>query len=397
MEKIIQYCKVDFELSEYLVDITLGFDNFYRSNSKNAKSKELAREGLVPVNLTNKNGKSYSDYESIKQDYFELYSKVNSINNEIRREYLAKQISSMIFYIDFLTNEQIPYRDKVKNLLHVDSNPINLYKIKNTRTRLEQLLLKAGYKGSLEDMYTEWHNQRKVPANEIEGVLNGLLLQAREDVFDSMFKEVSEIDAKPKVVSNVPYSAYADYLANEMIINGDYSYTFEDLKHLVTHEVFPGHFTHLKLREIEMNKGNIPLDAGLVITNTASSPIFEGIADCGQYFIDWYKDIDDDIAREVQQLKSMTTLNVGYQINELGSTFEEISNYLKEYAFGQDKWIESRYNFLTDFIRGPFIYAYYRGYEGVKNAFEYIQPKDLTSFYNLLYKNMISTDELKIF
>jgi len=45
-----------------------------------------------------------------------------------------------------------------------------------------------------------------------------------------------------------------------------------------------------------------------------------------------------------------------------------VAEYLRQEAFGQEGWIASRLRFLTSFLRGPFIYAYWRGDEAVGAA-----------------------------
>lgn len=393
----ISYCENDFHISEQFVKITLGLDQLYKKEIELSNGSSLARESIIPVNLTSLIPKKYATYEKVIKDYNDLYERVNTIQNEHRREYMAKQINGMINFIHYLQKPLLSYRKIVNQLLFVDSNPIFHNRIQKIREKLKDKLKTANYSGCLEEMFYQWFNERKVERSNLEGTLQKLMNLAQEEVANNMFPEVRRLQVRPKVVTNVQYSAYADYESMEMIINGDYDYTYEELKHLVAHEVFPGHFTHLLLREIAIKNNEVPQDAGLVITNSASSPNFEGIADCGLYFLDWYSTKDDEIAKLYHELKMVTTLNAGYLLNELELNDDEITIYLKKYAFGQTEWINSRIAFLKDFLRGPFIYSYYRGFESLFSVYEKVKKEEMNQFYEILYKNMLTADELKVF
>ncbi|WP_107943189.1 hypothetical protein MHH70_16725 [Metasolibacillus sp. FSL H7-0170] len=393
----ITYCDEDFELSEEFVKITLGLDEFYKKTQNSSQNGFLKTEGLVPVQLVESQVYQYGSFAHILEDYRSLYSRLNNIQNELRREYMAKQINGMMYYIRYLEGKAHSFRNIVRNLLFVDSNPVAGWKINRIQQRLEAQLKAAGYSGTVQQMYKKWFEDRKVETDDMLAVLTNLIQTAKEDVSRKMFDDIHSIEAKPKLVKDVPFSAYADYKSREMLINADYHYTYEDLKHLVTHEVFPGHFTHMYKREQAVKCGKIPLDASLVITNSASSPIFEGIADCGQIFLGWDENEHDEIAKTAQQLKMCTTLNASYLLNELQLDKSEVANYLASQAFGQENWIKSRISFIEDFIRGPFIYSYYRGLESLLPIVQSVPIEEKQDFYHLLYENMLTADELKIF
>lgn len=396
-KEIITYCDHDFDISEKFVKITLGLDEFYKKQHTGSQHDFLNKEGLVPVNLTNVKAYQIHDYVEATRMYEELYSQVNKVKNELRREYLAKQIQGMIAYIQYLTGEYLSYRQVVRGLLYVDANPVPNLKITKIQHQLNIQLTDAGFTGNLREKYEQYVQARLVEKDKVEDTLVELLAAAKQDVEHGMFPEMAELHVTPKLIYDAPFSGYADYQSREMLLNGDYHYTYESLKHLVTHEVYPGHFTHLFKREQRMKAGLVPLDAGLVITNSASSPIFEGIADCGLTFLNWHATIFDEIAKTVQLLKMCVTLNAGYLTNELRLSDEIVSNYLREQAFGEEKWIESRCAFLKDFLRGPFIYAYHRGFESLLPIVKTVPEEDKKEFYELLYGNMITSDELKIY
>jgi hypothetical protein len=144
-----------------------------------------------------------------------------------------------------------------------------------------------GFAGrALADDLARWEDQVRVPADAVLETMRGLTLEARERVTATMYPMADQW-MEPVGVSAVPFSAYCDYPARKVLMNLDFPYTRFALKHLATHEVFPGHLVHLALRERYVAEGRMPLDAAQVVTSSASSALFEGIADNGMFFLDW--------------------------------------------------------------------------------------------------------------
>lgn len=397
MKPLIKYENKDFLLSEQYVSIVVGLDNFFRANDTNDTDAVLNKEGLVPINLTKIHANEYTSWDEIIDDFENLKHGYRTLQNDVRSFYMLKQIDSLVNLVKWSKKEMLDFRSQVRGFLFVNDNPFTPRQCETLHAELQEKFKSIGLTGNLQDNYQTWCNDRKVPLKEIESTLNTLLEQARTKVAERMFPEVENINVKVNIVHDVPYSAYCDYVNETMIINGGFDYTYESLKHLATHEVFPGHTTHMHIRETEYKKGNIPADAALVITNTASSPIFEGIGDNGLSFIDWDQSINDEISDLIQRIKSVSGMNASYELNELNKTHHEVKTFLKEFAFGQEEWINSRMRFISHPLRGPFIYSYYRGYEGVRNVYSKISNGERSEFFNFLYKNMLTIDELKTF
>ena len=395
--KTSKFVDLDHKLAQEFTKIVLGMDEFYRGSTSSSTEKSLDKEGLVPINLTNENPRSYQNWLDINSDLEDLGNKYISIHSEVRRNYMQQQIGSLLTLAKWCSGQESPFREKVRNLLYVNENPLSVLERNELHLRLDRLLNKKGLEGSLEEKLKKWEETQHVPSNQIESVLKDLLLKGKERVVERMFKEIEDIEVTPVVVYEVPYSAYCDYIGGKMYINGDLNYTYESLKHLVTHESFPGHTTHMRIRELGLNSGDIPLDAGLVITNTASSSIFEGIGDNGIHFIDWVDTIDDEIYQVYQEIKSISGLNAAHMIHAENKSDEEVSSFLREFAFGEDQWINSRLRFFKHTLRAPFIYSYWRGNEAVQEVYKKLPKHHKSTFYNFLYKNMLSADTVKQF
>jgi hypothetical protein len=116
-----------------------------------------------------------------------------------------------------------------------------------------------------------------------------------------------------ELVRDVPYTGYCDYASNTMRLNADQPFTAERLKLLVLHEAYPGHDYHLSRREHEVRSGQQPLNSLLVITNTPSSPLFEGIGDNGALFLHWLSPAER-LDFDLGMLRSAACVNASYYL-----------------------------------------------------------------------------------
>ncbi|NOU99463.1 hypothetical protein [Paenibacillus planticolens] len=394
---MMKWDPVDLKLSESYAQIVLGMDQLYRSEKGDSKEASFDREGLVPINLTQEVARPYSDWRQVTDDLHDLGRQYAGIVSETRRNYMQQQIGSLLGLVDWCSGLQIPFREKVRRFLYVNENPVSVSERNHLHRKLDAALADNGYKGTLSEKVSAWLMARHVPNGEVESVLKELLAAGKERVVQTMFPQIEDVEVAPVLVYGVPYNAYCDYVNGKMNLNGSLSYTYEGLKHLVTHECYPGHTTHIRVRELGVQAGELPLDAALVITNTASSSVFEGIADNGIHFIDWAATKDDLCYKIYQQIRSIAGLNAAHMIHCENKPLEDVRDFLKQFAFGDDDWIATRLRFITHTLRAPFIYSYWRGQEAVADIYNRVSPTERSRFYQFLYTNMLSADTVKQF
>src|SRR5690606_1911405 len=167
-----------------------------------------------------------------------------------------------------------------------------------------------------------------------------------------------------------------------------FPYTRFSLKHLATHEVFPGHLVHMNIRENRVADGTMPLDGAQVVTSSASSALFEGIADNGMEFLDWISGPEDELGVALQRLRSAMRCNAAWMMHAQGMSLDEIVPIVANKTLQDPVTMRSRLAFLSHNLRAPFVYAYYGGDMAVNAVWKTVKPEQRKAFWEYLYNNM---------
>jgi hypothetical protein len=182
-----------------------------------------------------------------------------------------------------------------------------------------------------------------------------------------------------------------------MDLNVDLAFTRAALKHLVAHEVFPGHATQLLLTRARVAEGTAHPETLLCTANTVLGCVQEGIADEGAALIDWFEDDEDHTHHQLRRLRSAAQTSAAWYLMEEGWAPGAVREYLREVAAGQEVWIEGRLKMAAHPFRGPFIASYWAGARAVRRVFEGVTPHELPRFIDYLYANAHSPQSLEMF
>ena len=391
------YCKKDFDLAKRYFDAVLSMDKIYREQAGD-KDKDLAYEGLIPVVLSPVGHDTLGSWEECKKLLLSVYDGYKSIGNDIRRNYMFEQISSVLTLGQWLFEKKWgTYRKLVSDLMFIDPNPATDWQLKRDRQTLYNLLGDKNYRGNLEERLKAWKDDNLVPKGELEKTLDELSEQCLERTIALGFEGLDDIKVKAVIVHDVPYSGYCDFPARSIYVNGDLDYFYPTVKRLMSHETHPGHVTHMQIRKLRVDAGLIPVDALLVFTNTASSPIFEGLADNGLYFINWINTIDDRIAMTLQNMGAKINNTCSHMIHELGCSKDETREYLMKTAFINETAANTKLRMITNPLRMPFSYSYWRGNEAVAEIYSQLERHETWEFLRYAYFNMHSANTLAQF
>lgn len=389
----IRYEERDFELAERFCKVVLGADEFYRKVQEESDEESFTSEGLVPVDFSKVTPSEITSWQQAEGELAEICHEYEKLKEPVRRNYMLQQVGSFRKVCLWLSGTPMTFREIAAETMFVNENPVGDRFLEDMNHRLHKLLEEAGYQGEVRKQADAWKTARVIANPEdTRETLEQLLHEAKEKTLALGFEAIRDFDVHAKLVYNVPYNAYCDYLSRMIYINGEVSYTYDELKHLVCHEAYPGHMTHMAVRQQLVESGRIPADAGLVLTNTASSPVFEGLADNGMDALMWNGDINDQICKLMNQIQAVCNLNAShiYYCEEEGR--EKAKGYMEEYSFSSEAKISSRLRYMGYPFRKAYMYAYWRGWEAIGGIWQRLPLEERPDFLTYLYENMHSID-----
>ena len=265
------------------------------------------------------------------------------------------------------------------------------------RSNLEAMLEKSGYHHkNISQRVMRWEGERFLEAEKIAATFEALMLEGQERT-DKMVFATKDYRMELNLVSGVPYTARCNFNQGLMDLNADLKFTRSALKHLVAHEVFPGHSTQLLYTLDAARQGSSTPDVLLCTANTVVGTIQEGIGDQGIHLIDWIDSEDDAIFMALRRLRSAAATSAAwYQMAEFW-TLERVREFLQASAFPQPTWREGRLRFAAHPFRGAFIASYWFGDEAVREVRERTKPENQKAFVNYLYAHMHTPASLRMF
>jgi len=376
------------DLGQELAQATLGLDRLYRNRATG--NGPLDREGLVAVPPADVEPALYMDWVEADAALCALQGRLREIGKGLRRDYVAEMLESLRCAVAVFRGEAVPYVQRVERCLRVPGRPVPQGVMDGYRRVIDTCLRELGYAhGTLAERVTRWEAQNQVPPAEVPSVLGELLQVARRRTEEKvMALPASSMEIMPVGLRNVPFSAYCDYANRQLKVNLDYVYTRTALKHLACHEAFPGHLLHMAVREQRARDGLMPADAPLVVVNSASSAVFEGIGENGMAFLDWVESPADTLGMTLNRLRSAARVNAALMIHHEGASVDAARVYLSETCFTTPAWVESRLGFLTHSLRAPFIFAYWYGDAAVDAVWRQVPPSRRSAFFRFLYHHM---------
>ena len=384
------------KLGKELAELTAGIDLLYRNTPRS--DGFLDKEGLIPVAVAEVTPRPLADYDEAVDALNALRARLPAeADSPLRRDYLDEMIDSLLMLVATFQEEEVSFADRVSRQIRVSTQRIGDDVLEGYRSIIREKLDALGYTGgALADDLARYEKTVRVPAEQVLDTMRALTLEARERVTATMFLMADQW-MEPVGVSAVPFSAYCDYPSRKVLMNLDFPYTRFALKHLATHEVFPGHLVHLALRETYVAQGTMPLDGAQVVTSSASSALFEGIADNGMFFLDWIEGPEDELGVALQRLRGALRCNAAWMMHAEGMTLDEIVPIIAQGGFQDLVTARSRLAFLGHDLRAPFVYAYWCGDMAVHEVWRTVPVERRAEFWAYLYGNMHTPTTLKTY
>ena len=387
----------DAALGERLTALTIGMDHLERRLSRG--HGVLDSEGLVPIYLGGGlvSPLALSDWDAVHSELDELERQAQVYPQGVRRTFLTDMLRSLRTATRLFEGEVLSFREKLEGLVGVPAEPISDDDLSDMHGKLETLLAQAGLKqGSLGERIHRWEAERTLDPAQLEPVFKELMAEAQRRT-DALIYPTGDYTMQLNALRDVPYTARCNFNLGQMDLNVDLSFTRAAIKHLVCHEVFPGHSTQLLYTRDKAQSGESTADVLLCTANAVTGCVQEGIGDQGAELLNWIEGEDDAIHQELRRVRSASATSAAwYQMGE-GWDEERVKAYLERFSFGQQPWIEGRVRFASYPFRGPFIASYWFGNEAVREVRERISEGERPAFIEFLYGHMHSPRSLKLF
>jgi hypothetical protein len=395
METELQHSYEPFSMA--LTQVTMGIDAFERA--RHGGDGLLDSEGLVPIYLGGDllNPRHYSDWVQVGADLDTLAAQAEQVEPQARREFARAMLRSLRAAVTLFSGGTLSYAAKVTDLVGAAAGPVPEQEIEEIRDALDALLRRQGFgSGTLAARIGRWEDEHALAPAELERTFRDLMAQGKTRTAARVF-DTGDFSMALNPVRDVPYTARCAFDAGVMDLNVDLNFTRAAIKHLVAHEVYPGHATQLLLTRAKVLDGSAHPETLLCTANTVLGCVQEGIADEGVTLVDWCEDNDDLVHLQLRRLRSAVQTSAAWYLMADGWSAQAVSEYLRDKAAGQEAWIQGRLRMAAHPFRGAFIASYWTGARAVRRVFERTPREHFPAFVDYLYANAHSPQSLDMF
>ncbi len=377
-------------LSVKVARATMGIDALYNAE----KGDE---DDLVVLNMANVQPEPFGSYDAALDYLADLARETMTLPEADRRLYYAQACTSLASFCRWRKGQLEAMSDQIALFLHVDPTPATQRDLDALNDKLYGMLGELGYTGDLKERIAKWEQKNLVPPDEVQGTMTEMMAQARE--LTGQFLPLPEGDYYHcRTVSDGHFNASSHYDERCVVINVSPILTTQKLRHLVCHEVYPGHFMQFTLRRQAWEKGVGGLDGTLSVCNHSSSCTFEGIADCGLKFLGWDNTLDDKVSELIAQIQGALATAASYRLHTLKWEAGAVESFLRANApGGGEGWIANRMAFISDPARAALIWSYMRGDEGTMPVWERAGKADRERFFEYIYGRLHTVQSLQLF
>jgi hypothetical protein len=264
-------------------------------------------------------------------------------------------------------------------------------------TELRSLFVEAGYPDDLSIAIPQWRESQTLRGEALVEEAHAFLNQAREDTDEHVLPLPEEHRVVLAFPKNYPYRGYSDYSRDyqgRVFLNGDIGWERAALKHLVCHEVFPGHQAFSTIREKRYRDGVLPIEGTVYFGNTPMTPIVEGICEVGQEILGRLETIDDRIYDLYNRYSSAITTNLAFDCNADGMDEETAVRQLMDAAHVSRVFAEKRYHFWTNPLWCTSFPHYWYGRELIRESYA-LMSDHLPAFFRMVYTEPHTVNSLR--
>lgn len=380
-----------------LAAIALGMHELER---RSAESGDLLdAEGFISIYCGGDRvaARHYATWDEVKRDLAELETAATTLAEGPRATLLKGMIKSVQVAARHYGGERVAFAELVRDLVGGVTGIIDKDHVEAIKEKVHELLGRRGVAGTgFGERLNNWKTEGALDRVGVETSFRELMVEAKART-DRMVFDTGDYDMQLNWFPDLPFGARCDFANGKMDLNPAMRFTRAEIKHLVCHEVYPGHSTQLLFTRAEVDAGRSQQDALLCAANALDGCIQEGIGDQGIRLIDWIEDLDDEISYELRRLRNAANTNATWQVMAEGRSMAEAVTYLKETSASSDASIKAMFSYATHPFRGAFVSSYWTGMEAVGKAWDRIAKADRRRFIHYLCGQLQSPASVAMF
>lgn len=326
------------------------------------------------------------DWDEIGQQIERVRSTLDVLPPD-RAAYVADFLDAFSLMVREGQGDEIPYAERVATYLQVPDERIPASVIQSLENELRSLFLEAGYSDDLSIAVPRWRESQTITGGALLGEARSFLLRAREMMQSQVMPTPDEHRISVLLLEDYPYYAYSAYERDywgQVRLSDDIGWELAALKHSICHEAFPGHQAFAAIREQRFRDGTFPIEGTLYYGNTPTSPIFEGVAECGVEILGMIDTIDDRIFSVYNRLCFAVSTNVAFDCNGDGMDKPTAVAKLVESLHVPMAWADQRYEYVVNPFWCTSFPHYWYGREFIKDSYETMK-ESLPVFFEMIY------------
>jgi len=308
-----------------------------------------------------------------------LLLELAAVPDDLRREWLTKQVTAMIAVLRRVEGETLPFDEELRLLYDIQPQWTDERIFEEALREIDDLV--PG-EGALADRLEAWDAQFDVPKDK--------LLPLFAFCRDEAQRRTRQLFALPEgegfdveIVEDKPWSGYNWYLGryrSRVDVNTDLPVRANGMLGLMTHEGYPGHHTEHAIKEQLLYRQQGHAEACVQLLNAPECVISEGIAELAIEIIftdeelhAWLRDefypragLQVDVARDRALARAQRQLralggNAAFMLHRDGADEPTVLNYLARYGARTEKQARHFLRFISQPLSRSYVFNYHFG------------------------------------
>lgn len=346
---------------------------------------------------------------SLQHDAKELLRHVASISDDLRREWLTKQVTAMIATLRRVQGEALLFEEELCLVYDIQQQWTDEQVFSDALRVIGDLL--PGTE-PLADRLEAWDAQFDVPKDKLLPLLTACRDETQRRTRQWFTLPEGE-EIALQIVENQPWSAYNWYLGNycsRVDVNTDLPVRANAMLGLMAHEGYPGHHTEHAIKEKLLYRDQGHAEASVQLINAPECVISEGIADLAWEIIFtedelqmWLRDVfypmaglKVDVARDRALAQARRKLrpvsgNAAFLFHRDGADEGTVVQYIQHWGARTEKQARQSYRFISNPLFRSYVFNYHYGRELLDR---YISAGDRLARFRTLLEQPLTPSRL---